>query len=138
MTATGSPNGVVEKRIQQFVLMRDKLKEIDEAHEKTRAPYALALEKLKGSITEFLTTAGVESVKTQFGTAYVSIKRNASLEDPDAFMRHVIGTEGWDLLDRRANTKACEAFAEENKGELPPGVKVTSITTVGVRRASGT
>jgi hypothetical protein len=77
-------------------------------------------------------------VTTKAGTAYVSVKTSASLEDPDIFMRHVIGTESWELLDRRANATAVKAFAEENHGALPPGVKMASIVTVGVRRKAGT
>lgn len=128
----------VETRINQYIAIRDKLKELDEKQKKEREPLALTLEKLGGWITEFLTVAGVESVKTQHGTAYMTTRSTASLEDPDAFMRHVIGTEAWELLDRRANTPACRDFAEQNGGALPPGVKITSIATVGVRRKPGT
>jgi len=74
-----------------------------------------------------------ESVRTDTGTVYRTEKKSASLADPDAFMRYVIGNEAWDLLDRKANVKAVEDFIEEND-LAPPGVNFSTTYVVGVRR----
>ena len=60
------------------------------------------------------------------------IKHTASLGDPDAFMDYVMKNGAFELMDRRANSTACREFAEEH-GSLPPGVKLNSTRTVGVR-----
>jgi len=44
----------------------------------------------------------------------------------------VIANKQFDLLDRRANATACRELAE--KGTLPPGVKLNTIRTIGVRK----
>lgn len=60
-------------------------------------------------------------------------RKSASLEDPQAFMNYVIENEAWDLIDRKANTKAVEDFIQSNNSP-PPGVKFSDALTLGLRR----
>lgn len=133
--ATAAPQQInIETRIEQYVKLRDLIKEQDDAHKKKMEPYRNALEQLNSVLLNHLNNVGVDSAKTGAGTVYKTVKRSASLEDADAFMRHVIGGEHWELLERKANVTAVQAFVDEN-GVLPPGVKWTSTQVVGVRRS---
>lgn len=132
MAVTSQVN--IEARIEQYVKLRDMIAEKDKAHKVAMEPYREALEKLNSVLLNHLNTIGVDSAKSGSGTVYKTMKESVSLEDPSAFMRHVIGTENWDLLDRKANLKACKDFAEENV-TMPPGVKFSSMAVVGVRRS---
>jgi len=124
----------IEDRIAQYVRLRDKIKELDDAHKEKMKPFRETLEGLNNLLLDHLTKIGGDSVKTKHGTVYRTSRKSASLEDGDAFMSFVIEKELWDLLDRRANSTAVDAFAQEN-GVLPPGVKFTVTHQVGVRRA---
>jgi len=124
----------IEQRTGQYVKLRDAIKEKDDAHKEAMRPYREALDKLNNVLLNHLNTVGADSVKSSAGTVYKTTKRSASLEDGDAFMRHVITKEAWELLDRKANVSAVEAYYEEN-GVLPPGVKMSSTQVVGVRRS---
>src|SRR6478736_966383 len=119
---TPAPAIDIEKRVQQYIKLRNMIKEKDDAHKEAMAPYRDTLEKLNGVLLGHLNQIGAESVRSGAGTVYVTTKKSTSLEDADQFMRHVIGTESWDLLERKASQKAVEAFLDEN-GVLPPGVK---------------
>lgn len=130
---TVTPQVNIEKRIEQYIKLRDHIKSLDDAHKATMAPFRETLEKLNAVLLNHLNTVGVDSAKSASGTVYKTMKESVSLEDPSAFMRHVIGTENWDLLERKANLTACKAFAEENV-TMPPGVKFSSMQVVGVRR----
>ena len=120
--------------IGKYVKLRDAIKAQDDAHKEKMAPYREAKEKVEALLLDYLQQQKSESVKTENGTVYRTSRKSASLEDADAFMRHVIGSEEWDLLDRKANATAVEAYVKEN-GVLPPGVKYTVMHTVGVRRS---
>ena len=124
----------IEQRTEQYVKLRDAIKEKDDAHKEAMRPYREALDKLNNVLLNHLNTVGADSVKSSAGTVYKTTKRSASLEDGDAFMRHVITKEAWELLDRKANVSAVEAYYEEN-GVLPPGVKMSSTQVVGVHRS---
>jgi len=131
-TAAGA---AFEKRTGQYVLVRDKIKEITERHTEELKPFVELQNALTAWFTEQLDKVGAASVKTAEGTVYRSTRYSASLNDPKAFMDYVIANKKWDLLDRKANSTAVRDFIEQNKSE-PPGVKLSAIRTIGVRRAS--
>lgn len=124
----------INVRIEQYIKLRDLIKASDEAHKDKMKPARESLEKLNSILLDHLNQIGADNVKTEHGTVYKKVSKSASLEDPDQFMRHVIGSESWELLDRKANVTAIEEFVKEN-GVLPPGVKWSSRQEVGVRRS---
>ena len=130
------PNTLVSKRIKQYIDIRDAIKAANDKHAAAMKPLLEVQEALTGWMQKFLDHSGADSIKTQEGTCYSTTKYTASLADPGAFMEYVITNSAWDLLDRKANVTACKDFVTE-KGTLPPGVNMSSISTVGVRRASG-
>lgn len=132
---TSAPTDIpMEVRIEQYIKLRDIIKQADDAHKAKMAPARESLEKLNGIMLDHLNKIGGDSVRSKSGTVYRTTKRSASLEDPDAFMHFVTSTERFELIDRKANVKAVEDFAQEN-GILPPGVKMTSQQVVGVRKS---
>lgn len=124
----------VDQLVDQYVRLRDKLKEADDAHKKKTTAAREYLVMLNGKLLEQLAAVGGESVKTPHGTAYQSTKRSASIADGDAFREYVINNGEFDLVDWRANANAVDDFIKEH-GAVPPGVNFSTMITVGVRRA---
>ena len=124
----------MDEKVQQYVWMRDKLKEMDEAHKIACQEYKDIQEKLSGAMQLFLDKTGSTSVKTRYGTFYSSTRYTATLVDPDSFMHFVEETRQFDLLDRRDNSTAVKDYVAEHS-TLPPGCNLNAIQTVGVRRA---
>ncbi len=125
----------MEKRIAQYITVRDHIKAEDEAHKAKMKKPKETLDKLAGIIQKHMAEHSVQSLKTKAGTCYLSSKSTASLADPDAFMNYVIENKQFDLLDRRANVTAVKDFVTAHKA-LPPGVNLSTIETLGVTRAS--
>lgn len=125
----------VDTRIAQYVMVRDKIKEIEDKQEEELKPYKELQTQLQAWLQTHLEKNGSESIKTKQGTVYLSVRYSASLADPDAFMKFVVDNGLYELLDRRANATAVRDYVQENGG-LPPGVNLNGIKNVGVRRAS--
>lgn len=123
-----------DELVEQFVKLRDKLKEADDAHKERTKMARAHLEVLNGKLLEKLNTTGGESVKTKFGTAYRTTRRSATIADGDLFRGYVINNSAFDLVDWKANANAVDDFIK-NAGSPPPGVNFTTAFTVGVRRA---
>jgi hypothetical protein len=123
----------LDKRIGQYIAIRDLLKDYDEKAATGRKELSGTLEQLAGMIEQFMLSHNLDSMSTASGTAYTTTRTTASLADPEAFMNYVITNQKFDLLDRKANVTAVKAFVEQNE-TLPPGVNLASISTVGVRR----
>jgi len=124
----------IDVRVEQYVKLRDKIKDMEAKHKEELKPYKETLEKLNAVILAHLNQVGGESIRTAAGTAYVTEKKTASLADPQAFMEYVVANEAWDLLDRKANVKAVGDYIDEYNAP-PPGVNYTSTSVVGVRRS---
>lgn len=124
----------ISQRIAQYVKLRDKISDLNEAHKEKMAPLNNALEQLHDIMLAQLNALGTDSSTTKgVGTVYKTVKKSATVADGAAFQRHVIGSEAWDLVDMRANAPAVEKFIEEN-GDTPPGVNFKQVARVGVRR----
>lgn len=126
----------VDKRVAQYVQVRDAIKAANEEHEARIKPMVELQNMLTGWMENFLAQAGADNIKTAHGTCYRTTRYSASLADPEAFMQYVITNGKFDLLDRKANVTACKDYVAEHNLP-PPGVSMSSISTVGVRRASG-
>jgi len=119
--------------VGKYVQLRDKIKELDDAHKQKMKPYKDALEQLGGMLLDELNNSGSNSMATDSGTCYRTEKKSASIADGEAFMAFVISNNAWDLLDRKANAKAIEERLEAGD-DLPPGVNFSKVFVVGVRR----
>lgn len=137
VVATETPTAVsatVDKRVQQYIQVRDAIAAADEAHKEKIKPLVDLQNLLTGWMQNFMEQAGADNIKTAHGTCYSSTRYTASLADPQAFMNFVIEKANWDMLDRKANVTAVKDYVAEHGG-LPPGVNLSAIKTVGVRRA---
>lgn len=123
----------IAKRVEQYVKLRDKIKQIKDEQKKILKPYNETLEQLNALLLAHLNGLNGNSVSTDAGTVYRTEKKSASLADAEAFMEYVIANGAFDLLDRKANVTAVEDHINEHNAP-PPGVNFQSTFEVGVRR----
>lgn len=123
-------NEVVEK----YILIRDRRsarkKEFDaaDAHDKELQA------KIESKLLQVFEQTGLDSCRTEFGTAYKSSRSSASVADKEVFMKFVRDSQAWPLLEVRAAKTAIEQYKDEHQ-ELPPGVNWSEEVTINVRRA---
>ncbi len=126
----------VDERIKQYVSVRDMIAALKERQEAELKPLLEVQEALSGWLQEFMAKNNLDNVKSaKYGTAHFTTRYTTSLADPDAFMKFVIATNSFDMLDKRANSTAVKEYVQEHNS-LPPGCNLNAIKTVGVRRPS--
>jgi hypothetical protein len=125
----------IGKRVSQYVQLRDMIAAKKKQQKEDLKPLQDLLDKLNSVLLGYLNALNQNSANTDGGTVYRTPDESVSLADPDAFMRHVIGTESWELMDRKANKTAVKAYIEEHKSP-PPGVNYSASYVVGVTRPS--
>jgi hypothetical protein len=127
---------LINKRVTQYVQLRDKIKQMDAEHKEKMAPFRKLLDDLNASIMAQLNAISTDektSVRTDSGTAYKSKKTSASIADGKLFRDYVIANGAWDLLDWKANSTAVADHVEEFKAP-PPGLNYSVTYVAGVRR----
>lgn len=125
--------GLVAKRTAQYLTLRDKIKELDDEHDKRVKPFKEMMALLEGYFEGVLTQTGVKTLVAKTGTIHWNTRHSCPLEDPKAFMDFVITNQLFDLLDRRANVTAVREYAKEH-GVIPPGANPKTIRTIGARK----
>ena len=131
---TTPPPVDINTRVGQYVKLRDLIKEKDDFHKEVMKPYRQALEDLNLVLLGHLDTIGVENAKTESGTVYMTAKKSVKIVDEPVFWDFVTTNEAWDLIDKKANVTAVSDYLEEHQA-LPPGLDITTMNVVGVRRA---
>ena len=71
----------MEKRVKQFIALRDKKKEIKKKHEDELKPYQEAMDALEGYIMTWLHSLNANNIATDAGTAYMSTRVSATVAD---------------------------------------------------------
>lgn len=131
--ADEATEGLLAKRVQQALMIKEKLAKLEEAYEVSRKPLLDLKALLEGYFEAELTASGAQSVATPYGTVHWNHRVTAKVEDPEAFMEHVKATQDFDLMERRASPTAAQDYVKEH-GCLPPGVKLNSIRTIGMNK----
>lgn len=126
----------VAEAVQLYISLRDEKAEMKRRYEEEVAHVQKKLDMLEVALLAKMDEGGAESVKTPFGTAYVSVQTRASVADKDVFMTHCQENDDWGLLEVRASKAAVEQYVEQHNGELPPGINWSAERVINIRRKS--
>ncbi len=121
--------------VSLYIKMRDKKAQMKAEFDASVAPLNEKMEKLEAKLLDVFNKIGMDSVKTEFGTAYTTTRVTASVADREIFMNHVKENDDWALLEVRAAKSAIEQY-RENNNDLPPGISMREERVVNVRRSS--
>ncbi len=123
----------ISELVQKYVEVRDKKAQMDAEHKAKIAKVEEVLDKIEAALLKTFETTGMDSVRTEFGTAYTSSRSMASIADPDAFMTFCKENNAWHMLQKRVAQSAVEQYKDEHE-VLPPGIDWRVEKTINIRR----
>jgi hypothetical protein len=126
----------LSEAVSLYIRLRDRKAAMKKEFEVSIAPLNEKMDKLEAKLLEVFNTTGMESVRTEFGTAYSTVRSSATVADRDSFISYVRSHDDWALLEVRPAKLAIEEFRAANDGGLPPGINFTEERVVNVRRAA--
>lgn len=121
--------------VKLYIQLRDKKAELKAEYEAKVADIDEKLDTLEAKLLQVFNESGMDSVRTEFGTAYVATRNSVSVVDRDAFLSFVRETGDFSLLEVRPSRSAVPEFAAAN-GEPPPGVTIRTERVVNIRRSA--
>lgn len=121
--------------VKLYIQLRDKKAELKAEYEAKVADIDEQLNKLEAKLLQVFNETGMDSVRTEFGTAYVTTRNSVSVADRDAFLSFIRETGDFSLLEVRPSRSAVPEFAAAN-GEPPPGVTMRTERVVNIRRSA--
>ena len=120
--------------VAKYIELRDKKAEYKAEYDVKVGRIEEALDKIEAKLLEVFDSAGMDSVKTEAGTAYVSTRTAASVADRDSFMEFVRTNDEWPLLEIRASKATVEEYRSQHD-DLPPGINWREERVVNIRRS---
>jgi len=120
--------------IRRYVQLRDRKEELVKLHKEQLKPYNALMDELGNKLLDHMQKTGVNSMSSKLGSVYQLTKLSATLRDGSVFRQWVVDNNEYGLVDWRANAPAVFEWIKENGGQTPPGLNVSTFTTVGVRR----
>lgn len=125
----------MEELIEKYIKLRDAQAQVKEAAKAKLAKIEAVMDKIEGYILEEFNAQGIESARTEAGTAYKTLRTSATVADWPATLSYIQEHNLWDMLERRVSKTAVEAFRDEHK-DLPPGINWREEVLVNIRRSA--
>lgn len=119
--------------IGSYIKLRNQKKAIKAVAEEQTSKINALMGIIESQLSERLVARKAKSVATANGTAFQVTKTSATIADLPAFREFVLKEQAWDVVDWRANAPGVVAYAEKHEA-APPGLNVSSITLVQVRK----
>jgi hypothetical protein len=123
----------LDELVGKYIELRDKKAEMKAAYDAKIDKLEAALAKIEVILLRTFEETGIESVRTDLGTAYKTTKSSCTVADKDTFMGYVKNEGAWELLDVRASKTAVAQFRSVND-DNPPGLNWREVVAVNVKR----
>ena len=126
----------LDELVANYIKLRDKKSQLKKQYDEKVAKVDAVMDKMEAIILKTFQDSGIDSARTDAGTAYISTRTSAAVGSREEFLSWVLQDpdERSIFLENRVSKVAVEQFKAAN-GDLPPGINFRSEVTVGVRRA---
>jgi hypothetical protein len=122
------------QKVAAYIKLRDFKKQAEDEFKKSLERPIAAMDKLEAELLDELTKMGVNSLSCDKGTVYKNTQLSATVIDREAFKGFCEMNDAWEAIDIKANKTFIKEYMEKTQ-EVPPGLKVTQLSTVGIRRS---
>ncbi len=124
----------IDKLTRVYVKMRDAKAELNAEFKKKEDALNEQMEAVKSALLEYCKQQNVESVRTEAGLVYRTVKTRYWTSDWEAMHKFIVDNDLPQLLEKRLNQTAVKSLLEENPEMVPPGVNTNSEYTITVRK----
>jgi hypothetical protein len=123
----------IDEAIRQYVERRDTLSRYMAGVKIYEEAAKEELSKISMWLRDKGDELGIDSFKTQYGTAYRSIKVSYRMGDWESFISWVKENNAFQCLEKRVAKNATKEIHDET-GEVPPGINYVAEVEFDVRR----
>jgi hypothetical protein len=135
MTDSTDSGLLPEKLTRVFLKIRDRRSELKAAFSEEDKKLEAQQDKVKAALLGFCKTNGVDSVKTNAGTFFRTVKTRYWTNDWEEMNAFIKDNDAQHFYEKRLNQTAVKEFIEEElEGSAPDSINITSEYQVSVRK----
>lgn len=122
--------------VKTYIRLREKKSQRKADFDTDIAKYDELQDKIEALLLLKFGELGIDSVRTEKGTAYASVRSSVSIADWDSFRTFCEAQDDpFTFIDRKASKTAIEQYKSANDDQLPPGVNWSATRVVNFRRS---
>ena len=125
----------LEKLIRVYIKMREKKAELSQELEAKISDMDEKMKTVKSGILEHMKEIGADSLRTDAGTVYRTVRTTYSTNDWDSMNKFILEHSVPELLEKRLHQTNMRVFLEEHPDMLPPGLNSNMEYSVTVKRS---
>jgi hypothetical protein len=125
----------ISEAVKMYVSLRDEGAELKRKFQEEADKIKSKMEKIEAALLVAMDATGMESVKVDGGTAYITTQNYATVADRETFLSFCKEKGEWSLMDIRASKTAITQYKSLND-DLPPGINWRAERVVNFRRQS--
>lgn len=120
--------------VEKYMTLRERKKEMKTEYESKVATIDEAMDRIERHFLGKMQEAGMESIRTKFGTVYKQVRVSTTVADREMFKQYCDDNDAWHLIDIRCQPTAIKEFKEEHD-DVPPGVNFSQHMVVNIRKS---
>jgi hypothetical protein len=124
----------VDKLTKVYLKITAKRSELKKAFDEEYQRLSDARDKIKLALLEHCKEHNVNSVRTEEGLFYRTVKQSFWTNDWESMYEFILDNKVPEFFDKRLNQKNVREFLEANPDKLPKGLNSDSTYTISVRR----
>ena len=126
----------VASKVQKYIQIRNELAEIRKTFQAVEVALKADLEDISFEIVNISDELGVDSLKTEYGTAYRSVKSSYRVLDWEMYLQWAEEHGALHTIQKRVTKTAVDEIVEADLGgDLPPGLDLYTEVTINIRKS---
>ncbi len=125
----------LEKLTRVYIKMREKKAEVSHELEAKLSELDEKMKTVKTAILDHMKELGAESLRTDAGTVYRTVRTTYSTNDWDSMNKFILEHSVPEILEKRIHQTNMKAFLEEHPDVLPPGLNANMEYSVTIKRS---
>jgi hypothetical protein len=123
-----------EKLTDVYLKIKEKRSELSAEFRKKDSDLNEQLEIVKKALLDYCEEQGLESVRTEAGLFYRSVKTRYWTSDWPSMYEFILDNNVLEFFDKRLNQSNVKQFLEENPDVMPKGLNADSEYIISVRK----
>jgi hypothetical protein len=123
-----------DRLVKAYIAMRDKRAELSKEYTNADRQIEEQMEMIESELVKMCKDVGADSLRTEYGNVYKTIKTTYETSDWDNMYKFVVENNIPHVLQRRISPLNMKQFLEENPTLMPIGMNVVNKYAVTIKR----
>lgn len=123
-----------EQVVERMIAIRDARAALKAKYEDEDKKLREQWDRGEAWLMNELQTSGATGLKFECGSVSQTTTMQANIGDWAAFTRFIVENNEVELLQKRVSTTALKAYLDQEGAAVPPGLNVTNIRGITIRR----